>query len=165
MLCSAKSLQSCLTRCDPMDCSPPGSSVHGDSLGKDTGVGCHALLQGILQTQGLNPHFLCLLHWEVGSVPVAPPLTPSNCQSGSSTETTLLRVTHNHFVLKGHGRPLWTPPWHLVLLSWPFLLRALCLSLLCFSPFSSLFTPFSPMDGIPLGCLPWLSPLPVPLLP
>jgi len=32
------------TLCDPMDCSPPGSSVHGDSPGKNTGVGCHALL-------------------------------------------------------------------------------------------------------------------------
>ena len=32
-----------------MDCSPPGSSVHGDSLGKSTGLGCHALLQGIFQ--------------------------------------------------------------------------------------------------------------------
>ena len=31
--------------CDPMDCSPPGSSVHGDSLGKETEVDCHALLQ------------------------------------------------------------------------------------------------------------------------
>ena len=40
--------------CDPMDCSPPGSSVHGDSPGKNTGVGCHALLQGIFPTQGLN---------------------------------------------------------------------------------------------------------------
>ena len=40
--------QSCPTLCDPMDCSPPGSSVHGDSPGKDTGVDCHALLQGIL---------------------------------------------------------------------------------------------------------------------
>ena len=38
--------QSCLTLCDPMDCSPPGFSVHGDSPGKNTGVGCHALLQG-----------------------------------------------------------------------------------------------------------------------
>ena len=37
-------LQSCLTLCDPMDCSLPGSSVHGDSPGKNTGVGCHALL-------------------------------------------------------------------------------------------------------------------------
>ena len=42
----AKSLQSCLTLCDPMDCSPPRSSVHGDSPGKNTGVGCHALPQG-----------------------------------------------------------------------------------------------------------------------
>ena len=36
--------QPCLTLCDPRDCSPPGSSVHGDSPGKSTGVGCHALL-------------------------------------------------------------------------------------------------------------------------
>ena len=47
--------QSCLTLCDPMDCSPPGSSVHGDPPGKNTEVGCHALLQGIFPTQGLNP--------------------------------------------------------------------------------------------------------------
>ena len=47
--------QLCLTLCDPTDCSPPGSSVHGDSPGKNTGVGCHALLQGIFPTQGLNP--------------------------------------------------------------------------------------------------------------
>ena len=38
-----------------MDCSPPDSSVHGDSPGKNTGVGCHALLHGIFPTQGLNP--------------------------------------------------------------------------------------------------------------
>ena len=31
--------------CNPMDCSPPGSSVHGGSPGKNTGVGCHPLLQ------------------------------------------------------------------------------------------------------------------------
>ena len=39
----------------PHDCSPPGSSGHGDSPGKNTGVGCHALLQGIFPTQGSNP--------------------------------------------------------------------------------------------------------------
>ena len=39
----------------PMDCSLLGSSVHGDSPGKNTGVGCHALLQGIFPTQRLNP--------------------------------------------------------------------------------------------------------------
>ena len=47
--------QSCLTLCDPMGCSPPGFSVHRDSPGKNTGVGCHALLQGIFPTQGSNP--------------------------------------------------------------------------------------------------------------
>ena len=50
---------------DPIDCSPPGSSVHGDSLGKNTGVGCHALLQGIFPSQGSNPglpHFRQILY-------------------------------------------------------------------------------------------------------
>ena len=47
--------QSCPTLCDPMDCSPPGSSVHGDSPGKNTGVACHSLLQGISPSQGSNP--------------------------------------------------------------------------------------------------------------
>ena len=41
--------------CDPMGCNPSGSSVHGDSPGKNTGVGCHALLQRIFPTQGSNP--------------------------------------------------------------------------------------------------------------
>ena len=107
-----KSLQACRTLCDPMDCSPPGSSVRGllqarilewvampssrgssnpgieptspetpelqedfcpwDSPGKNTGVGCHALLQGIFLTQGLNPCLLHFLHWQVCSLPLAP---------------------------------------------------------------------------------------------
>ena len=67
MLCLVT--QSCLTLSDPTDCSPPGSSVHGDSPGKNTGVSCHALLQGIFPTQGSNPGLLhcrwilyCLSH-------------------------------------------------------------------------------------------------------
>ena len=40
--------QSCPTFHDTMNCSPPGFSLHGDSPGKNAGVGCHALLQGIL---------------------------------------------------------------------------------------------------------------------
>jgi len=39
-----------------MDYSPPGFFALGDSPGKNTGVGCHALLQGIFLTQGSNPH-------------------------------------------------------------------------------------------------------------
>ena len=49
--------QSCLTLFDPMDSSMPGSSIHRESPGKNTGVGCRALLQGIFPTQGLNPGF------------------------------------------------------------------------------------------------------------
>ena len=61
--------QLCPTLRYPIDCSLPGSSVHGDSPGKNTGVGCHALLQGIFPTQGSNPRHLhcrwtlyCLSH-------------------------------------------------------------------------------------------------------
>ena len=61
--------QSCPTLCNPMDYSLPGSSVHGNSSGKNTEVGCLALLQGIVQTQRSNPHLphcwwilYCLCH-------------------------------------------------------------------------------------------------------
>ena len=47
--------QSNLTLCDPMDCSPLGFSVYGDTPSKNTEVGRHAFLQGIFPTQGLNP--------------------------------------------------------------------------------------------------------------
>ena len=53
MLCLVA--QSCLTLYDPMDSSPPGSFVHGDSPGKNTGVGCHFLLQGIFPNPGIEP--------------------------------------------------------------------------------------------------------------
>ena len=53
-----------------------GSSVHGDSPGRNIRVGCHDLLQEISLTQGLNPCLLCLLHWQVGSLPLEPPGKP-----------------------------------------------------------------------------------------
>ena len=65
--------QLCPTLCDPWDCSPPGSSVHGDSPGKNTRVGCHSLLQRISPFQGLN---LCLLHRQADSLPRMPPGKP-----------------------------------------------------------------------------------------
>ena len=47
------------------------------SQGKNTGEGCHALLQGIFPTQGSNPRLLRLLHWQVSSLPlVSPGKTP-----------------------------------------------------------------------------------------
>ena len=69
----AKSLQSCPTL-HSMDCSPPESKW--DFPGKNTGVGCHALLQGIFLTQGSTPGLLHLLHWQVGSLPLLPPGKP-----------------------------------------------------------------------------------------
>ena len=47
--------QLCPTLCNPMDCSPPRSSVHEDSSGKNTWVSRHSLLEVIFPTQGLNP--------------------------------------------------------------------------------------------------------------
>ena len=67
-MCVCSVAQSCLTLCDPMDYSLPGSSVHGNSPGKDTGVHCHFLLQRIFPTQGSNPHLLHLLPWQVDSL-------------------------------------------------------------------------------------------------
>ena len=52
----AQLLQLCPILCGPLDCSPPGSSVHGDSPSKNNGVGCHALLQGIFPDQGVSLH-------------------------------------------------------------------------------------------------------------
>ena len=52
-----------------------GSSVHG-ILRQEYWNGCHALLQGIFLTQGLNPHLLHLLQWQAGSLPLAQPGKP-----------------------------------------------------------------------------------------
>ena len=79
----AQSFQSCLALCDPMGYSLPGSSVHGNSPDKHTGVGCHALLQGIFLTHGSN---LCLshfLHQQVGSLSQVQPGNPSKHMSMS----------------------------------------------------------------------------------
>ena len=50
------------------------SDVPCRSPGKNTGVGFHILLQGIFPIQRSNPHLLRLLHWQAGSLPLAPDL-------------------------------------------------------------------------------------------
>ena len=82
-LCSV--IQLCLTLCNPIDCSPPGSSVHFP--GKNTGAGFHFLLQGIFPTQRLNLHLLCLLHWQARSLLLVPPRKPHNSQFSSVTQS------------------------------------------------------------------------------
>ena len=62
----AKSLQSCLTLCDPIDGSPPGSLPPWDSPGKNTGVGCHFLLQWWkwkVKVKSLNRVWLLATPW------------------------------------------------------------------------------------------------------
>ena len=59
--------RSCPTLCNPVDCRQPESSVHGILQGKNTGVSCHFLLQGIFLTQGSNP---CLPQWQADSLPL-----------------------------------------------------------------------------------------------
>ena len=63
---------SCPTLCNPMDCSPPGSSIHG-IFQVSTGVGCHFLLQEIFLTQGSNPG---LPHCRQTLLPSEPPVKP-----------------------------------------------------------------------------------------
>ena len=48
-----------------------------DSPGKNTEASCHFLLQGIFPTQGLNPSLFSLLHWQAGSLLLAPPRKPT----------------------------------------------------------------------------------------
>ena len=74
MCMHAKSLQSCLTLCDPMDCNLL-VSVHGILQARILAC-CHALLQGIFSTQGWKPCLLSLLHWQAGSSPLVPPGKP-----------------------------------------------------------------------------------------
>ena len=72
---SAKLLQSSPTLCKPVDVAYR-LLYPWDPPGKNTGVTCHTLLQGINPTQRSNLCLFCLLHWLAGSLPVVPPGSP-----------------------------------------------------------------------------------------
>ena len=99
--------QLCPVLGDPMDCSPPGPLCPWDSPGKNTGVGCHALLQEIFPTPGWNPGLphcrqilYCLSHQESPSMDMdldslVPPgegpggllcCSPRGCEESDTTE-------------------------------------------------------------------------------
>ena len=92
----------CLTLCDPEDCSPPSSSVRGDSPGRNSGVSCHDLLQGIFPIQGLNPgllhHFSCILyhlsHQRSPQFP-CPPLSPRVCSNSCHWVSDTVKPSHS----------------------------------------------------------------------
>ena len=68
----AKLLQVCPTLCDHMDCSLPGSSVHGILQAKILEWVAILFSRGFFPTQGVNPHLLCLLHWQAGPLSLVP---------------------------------------------------------------------------------------------
>ena len=95
VLCLVAQLYSTLW--DPMNCSPPGSSIHADSPDKNTGVGCHVLLHRIFPTQGSNqglPHCRWIRYQlshqgipkntGVGSLPLLQDIFPTRNQTGIS---------------------------------------------------------------------------------
>ena len=63
-MCVCVCAQACLTLCDPMDCSLPRLLCPWNFPYKNTGVGCHFLLQGIFPTQVLIPCLWHVLHWQ-----------------------------------------------------------------------------------------------------
>ena len=79
------------------NCSLPGSSVRGILPGKNTGEGCHFLLQGIFPTQGSNPH---LLHWQADSLSLSHQGSPAYILiSAQISELWLLKLWENKSVL------------------------------------------------------------------
>ena len=85
ILCSLAQPCPAFRICSPR--SPPGFSVHR-IIPKNTGVGCHSLLQGIFLTQGSN---LCLLHWQADSLPLSHLGSPKEGTHTSNSSTTQKR--------------------------------------------------------------------------
>ena len=78
-----------------MECSLPGSSVHGIFPGKNTGLGCHFLFQRIFPTQGSNLHVLSLLHLQADSLPLSHLGNPKFIVVVSKHSQMPVRVCHN----------------------------------------------------------------------
>ena len=66
----------------PMDAKSTRLFCPWNSPGKNTGVGCHFLLQGTFPTQGLNSSLLYLLHWQRDSLPPCHLQSPNECRDG-----------------------------------------------------------------------------------
>ena len=113
-----------------------------DSPGKNTGVGCHVLLQGIFLIQGLNPHLLCLLRWQAGSLLLAPTLPhhSPNPQVYIQLPTGHLHFTHRTRAYKASTAHLPANLWPLLLLLPPSL-----------QPVASVLLPNTPGMFLPQG--------------
>ena len=91
----AKSLQLCPTLCDPVDYVACQAPLSMGVCKLENWSGLRALLQRIFPIQGLNPHLLCFLHWQVGSLPLEPTdKTPIHCDQVSNSQIHNRRVKH-----------------------------------------------------------------------
>ena len=111
---AAKSLQSCLTLCDPIDGSPPGSPYPWDSPGKNTGVGCHFLHQCVkVKSERVRVSlsaYLCV------SWTVAPPSLQLLLSSVATSMPTTPNPSFSFSSPSSGSHPLCS-----ALISWPFL--------------------------------------------
>ena len=100
-VCARAHAQLCLTVCDPMDCSPPGSSIHGILQQRILEWVAMPSSRGIFPTQGSNLFLLHFLHWQADSLSLVPPGKPylteptvwypmQNCGSYYPTRLTFL---------------------------------------------------------------------------
>ena len=78
----------------PQELQPTRLLCPWDSPGKNAEGGCRALLQGVFPTQGSNPFLFCLLHWQVGSLPPAPPGKPPSRKEPSKSQ-----INHQNSVM------------------------------------------------------------------
>ena len=72
-VCVLIRFSSCLDSVRPHGLQPTRLLCPRDSPGTNAGMGCRALLQGIVPTQGLNPRLSCFLCWQASSLPLEPP--------------------------------------------------------------------------------------------
>ena len=88
VLAHACSVASVVSNSSPpyVDCSPPGSSVHGILQARILAWIAMPSSKGIFPTQGLNLCLLRLLHWQAGSLPLAPPGKPPTCSQTTWAE-------------------------------------------------------------------------------
>ena len=108
----------CLTLCDPMDCSPPGSSVH--EILQARILEWVAKLQRIFLTQGLKPGLCRLLYWQVDSLPLShlgSPVHMLTINSGykardtfsyfGNTFTKIVNENVSLIIIKSESKGLW----------------------------------------------------------
>ena len=128
-----KVAQSCPTLCDPMDCSPPGSSVHGILQARILEWVVVLCSRRSFLIQELNLRLLSLLHWQAGPLPLVPPGKPSRSLSGTRSTGTLI-LNFQLLELWERNCLLFKPPSACYLLGQPGLTKTVTLVVLILKP-------------------------------